>query len=199
MKNETDLRVIKTRENIRQSFLSLLKEKDTDKISVKEICTRAGCSRNTFYFHYPYRDALYQEIIDDCITSIKDGFRPTIRHIDEIDETSIYTFVEGIVNAMINEKETILALTSCKKSNDLYRQLIDIIFDCMLQNGRNISDFSDNEMYRLYCRYQAGGIVSYFLYYLEHQTVDEKKVKELFHLFYGETIQFIVSHLKGES
>lgn len=198
MKNENDLRVRKTRENIRKSFLSLLKEKDAEKISVKEICDRAGCSRNTFYFHFSYRDALYQEIIEDCILSIQHGFRPNIKDISEVNENTINEFIDSIVTAIINEQETILALLSSKQKNDLYERLSDVIFECMIRNGDALSltfDPKSNEIYRLYCQYATGGIVSFFLYWIQHKNIELQEAKDIFCSIHGQSTRIITDYL----
>lgn len=74
MKEKTDMRIIKTRANLRNSLLKLLQKKTMNEISVKEICDIAQCSRNTFYMHYPYKEALYEELIDLCIMQIQQIF-----------------------------------------------------------------------------------------------------------------------------
>ena len=49
---ERDLRVERTKESIKNSFLELMKEKEFEKITVKDITTRARINRGTFYIHY---------------------------------------------------------------------------------------------------------------------------------------------------
>ncbi|WP_340003319.1 TetR/AcrR family transcriptional regulator C-terminal domain-containing protein [Paenibacillus sp. FSL K6-0276] len=54
---------------LKQSLISLLKEKNISQISVKELCTSAGINRSTFYLHYANAYELLehveQEIIDN--------------------------------------------------------------------------------------------------------------------------------------
>ncbi|MFJ8258415.1 TetR/AcrR family transcriptional regulator [Peribacillus asahii] len=47
-----DLRVIRTRESIRDALVELIEEKGFEAISVKDITTRAKINRGTFYAHY---------------------------------------------------------------------------------------------------------------------------------------------------
>jgi AcrR family transcriptional regulator len=47
-----DLRVIRTRESIREAFVELLEEKGFKAVTVKDITTRAKINRGTFYMHY---------------------------------------------------------------------------------------------------------------------------------------------------
>lgn len=49
---KSDLRVIRTKYNIKEAFLALLEEKGFDAISVKDITERGMMNRGTFYAHY---------------------------------------------------------------------------------------------------------------------------------------------------
>ncbi|EOI09970.1 hypothetical protein UCO_02818 [Enterococcus faecalis EnGen0244] len=51
-KKNNDLRFVRTRSSIFQAMISLLQEKSFDKITVKDICSRANISRSGFYLHY---------------------------------------------------------------------------------------------------------------------------------------------------
>lgn len=50
--NNTDLRVIRTKESIRDALVELIDEKGFEAITVKDITTRAKINRGTFYAHY---------------------------------------------------------------------------------------------------------------------------------------------------
>lgn len=47
-----DLRVIKTRRNIRNTLFELMSEKELSRITISEVCARAEINRKTFYRHY---------------------------------------------------------------------------------------------------------------------------------------------------
>lgn len=64
---KTDLRVIKTKANIKRVFLDLLKKKPPEKITVTEIAEIALINKGTFYLHYQDVYALYEETIHDTI------------------------------------------------------------------------------------------------------------------------------------
>ena len=55
-----DLRVLKTEELIRNTFLELLAQKEFTDISVKEITEKARINRSTFYKHY--EDKYFQTV-----------------------------------------------------------------------------------------------------------------------------------------
>ena len=60
-----DLRVVKTREAIREAFREMVCEMPADKITVKGIADRARIHRKTFYLHYTSIEALYEDMFAD--------------------------------------------------------------------------------------------------------------------------------------
>lgn len=64
IKNE-DLRVIKTKELIKDSFFELIGEKGYSKVTVTDITKKANINRNTFYLHYVDKEDLVDQIIMD--------------------------------------------------------------------------------------------------------------------------------------
>lgn len=73
--NQQDLRVIKTKENIETAFLSLLKKKPLEKITVTELAQTARISKGTFYLHYQDIYNLYNKLIENF-------FEKTISEMD---------------------------------------------------------------------------------------------------------------------
>lgn len=62
-----DTRVQFTRTTLKNTILHLLLEKPISKISVKELCTKAGLNRGTFYLHYSSPEELLNEIQYDFL------------------------------------------------------------------------------------------------------------------------------------
>ncbi len=65
--NNQDLRVVKTRENIKTTFCNMLKMRPVEKISVTELSRQAKINKSTFYLHYQDIYALYNEVRDDFL------------------------------------------------------------------------------------------------------------------------------------
>ena len=59
-----DLRIQKTRQAIREAFVSLRTTKNLEQITVKELCQQARISKGTFYLHY--------RSISDVLTEMQD-------------------------------------------------------------------------------------------------------------------------------
>lgn len=64
--NESDLRVIKTREAIKSTFEQMVCELTYDQLTVSELASRARISRKTFYMHYQSIDELMEEVVVDA-------------------------------------------------------------------------------------------------------------------------------------
>lgn len=59
----SDLRVVKTRQTIREALLDLMSERELSRITISELCALARINRKTFYRHY--------RVIGDVITEIE--------------------------------------------------------------------------------------------------------------------------------
>ncbi len=62
---KTDLRIIKTRQAIKEAFTQMIMEMDAHKITVKELAERASINRKTFYLHYTCIEALFEDVLQD--------------------------------------------------------------------------------------------------------------------------------------
>ncbi len=65
--NTQDLRVVKTRTNIKNAFCKMLKKSPVEKISVTELAKQAQINKGTFYLHYQDIYALYNEVRDEFL------------------------------------------------------------------------------------------------------------------------------------
>lgn len=82
MKQKTDLRVVKTRQAIHQTFKTMICEMDSREITVKELAERAQIHRKTFYLHYTSIESLY----DDMLQEIANGYFLKVKELsDELD------------------------------------------------------------------------------------------------------------------
>lgn len=91
---KSDARVRYTQRVLKESFLSLLREKPVNKITVKEVCELAELNRATFYAHYSDCFALMDRIEQELL----DAFEQSLRLIEGFDVSvlisAIYTMVE---------------------------------------------------------------------------------------------------------
>lgn len=70
---ESDPRVQRTRELIRNAFVDLLEETDLEKITVNRITDKATINRVTFYLHYRDIPDMIDKIADDILREMKEA------------------------------------------------------------------------------------------------------------------------------
>lgn len=102
-----DLRIVKTRKNIREAFLELRSKNALEKIKVKELCELALINKTTFYKHYQDVFALSEEIENETIMSIINSFE----HMNSlfIDPDG---FIKGLYYAFKSHERIIMILFS---------------------------------------------------------------------------------------
>ena len=69
---KTDRRIRLTKQMIQQSLVSLMKEAPISRISVKELCQRAGINRSTFYAHYKDAYDLLSQIQREIVRALSE-------------------------------------------------------------------------------------------------------------------------------
>lgn len=62
-----DLRVVKTKNSIRDALFELMSEKELAKINISEICVRAKINRKTFYSHYRSPADVIEELENEVL------------------------------------------------------------------------------------------------------------------------------------
>ena len=72
---KSDARVKYTKMILRQSLLTLLREKSIDKITISELCKKAEINRGTFYSHYATAYELLKDIEESYIADNLKTFR----------------------------------------------------------------------------------------------------------------------------
>lgn len=76
MGNKVDSRTIHTKALIRRTLLDLMQESPFLKVTVKELCEKAGINRGTFYLHYRDLWAVLEELEDEVLseTSVQEPY-----------------------------------------------------------------------------------------------------------------------------
>jgi AcrR family transcriptional regulator len=108
-----DKRVVKTRNAVFNALLELSSEKQPDRISVIELCERAGINKSTFYLHY--------KSIDDCYKKCFDTFTQGVLRLGEkISYTDAAYNPEKIVDAILDEVESKIEFLTRYKNSVVY-------------------------------------------------------------------------------
>lgn len=146
---------IRSRQLIKNAYVSLLNEKNVSKITVTDIINRAGISRGTFYAHYADVHDLYCKLENDAITVI----------LRIIEEAGILSFIENPFptlesNLRIAEKNKEyykLLLSSCVGNEFIQKLSDDFAVHFVPQLLAHFSE-CDPETVRSYISFSASGI-----------------------------------------
>jgi AcrR family transcriptional regulator len=94
-----DKRVIKTKRNLKQTMIEMLKEMSFDKIHVTELCKRAYISRITFYTYYEDK----YDLLDDCFNDISKNLVQSFRDLEESNkDKDPYDSAHNLLNALLD-------------------------------------------------------------------------------------------------
>lgn len=126
-----DLRVRKTKKALSDAFISLLKEKRFEEITINELCEKAEIRRATFYKHYT--DKFH--FLARFTRSLRDQFDISFWDSDKPDTTPEY-YVEYVRNAIkyIDKHDDVVS--NILKS-DLFPTMMTVIIE---QNYRDTKE-----------------------------------------------------------
>lgn len=127
MERKTDLRVLKTRNAIRNTFKQMILEKEASEITIKELTERAMIHRKTFYLHYACIEALYEDILSELAENYD-------KAIEKIPADAPFTEVNRVFFEFMAFQEPYMEKIVCDYS---YREFSDRLFLRMLQHNRS--------------------------------------------------------------
>lgn len=167
MTKKTDLRVLKTRENIKTAFINLLLIKDFKDITVQNIIDEALIGRSTFYDHYYDKYDLLERLVNEILTDfnlfIKDRFNLK-SHDDFI------TFFSSMIEFHSKQRNVFLALLKTHtESIDLYNSLLNILQEGCSSYWDNIENKTKFNIPKDYfCRIYASTVLTSIQWYIEN-------------------------------
>lgn len=117
-----DKRTLKTKKQLEETLLALLKTKNINKITVKEITSLSQVNRSTFYDHYTDIFDLLENVQNRVLSDIYNIYKNvTISNLKEKEFKQIYILFEYIKNnketfkVLINGHGNILFIEKLKK------------------------------------------------------------------------------------
>lgn len=154
----TDRRVLRTKKNIRQTFLQLLSEKSLTQLTVKELSEQADINRKTFYMHYSNIEEILSELEDELVQKLVLVFEKELFDREVFDS---YSFFENLNLAIQGDIELYRTLNHSDLLPHLILRAKNALIDVFFRKY-NIPADSDSERYILYAEYAASGILSMY-------------------------------------
>lgn len=197
---ESDPRVLRTKEHIKQCFFELLEEKPADQITVKELCQKARCSRNTFYVHFQYRDNLFEQLLDDYAKEIAYGFRPLVNSLKEQTGEVIEQYMHNYLEGVYKNIDSVRAIIKSDKTGYFQKILTDEVYKAAIECSKKTigeqSEATNSEEWQLICRYTTGGFVAFVTYLVCNTSVPFEKSKQILLDIIGPTMFIGEKYLK---
>lgn len=174
----TDLRILKTQEKLQNALLDLLKTKELKAITVKEICNKAGISRNAFYQHYGYKEDLYDQMVARATERIRESLSPIIPDSSHIRRNIIESYAKHVIDGIMEVKDLISVML---KGDDgiFLRQLTDLIFGQYLTDAIPFFDVKDSNELRLYYEFISAGMAAFIIRWVVENDVSQKDAASL--------------------
>lgn len=140
-----DRRNLKTENLIRNAFLSQLKYKDLDKITVTKIANLANIGRGTFYLHYQDVLDLYDSIVSELFSEFEHFFNNAF---PTTDSDNLKKLMEDIIGYISKNKQLFLILLRLEGSEKTISKIKGLFNQIVLQETIEIfADKDSNDEY----------------------------------------------------
>lgn len=115
-----DRRTVKSKRAIREAFLSLLREKNLNNITVAELSRKADLGRGTFYLHYKDIYDLYEHIEDELYRDLMQMFDASVPSADSL---NLQKLTETITKYIDENRDLFLLIVRSKADGKALHKL----------------------------------------------------------------------------
>lgn len=153
-KEKVDRRVLYTKMFLKESLLSLMKEKPIAKITPSELCRHAGINRNTFYAHYDSPEALLESIEKELYDELKQFIEVSLKN------GTISTLLTEIFQVIHENRELCSIIFSKHGNKDSLRRIIDFAYDKTVAEWRAAGMRKDEVQTEMLYQFVVNGSVA---------------------------------------
>ena len=159
----SDRRVRKTRDVLRKTLINLMKDKNINSITVKELCEKADINRGTFYLHY--RDVFH--MLEEIEKELFKEFQEMIfSHEISPDKADTKPILEDIFT-FIAQNSDFSVVVLCERGDMVFvKKIVSIIYEKGYNDWSNIFKTKDKDLFDKYYSfilYGAMGLIDYWL------------------------------------
>lgn len=179
METKTDLRVVKTRANIRNTFIELLLEKDFNKITIQNILDNALINRSTFYKYYSDKydlaEQLINEVVEKAAIFIDERFK-------NLKDDEVFSIIDKSYSYLYKEKNLIIALWGIKTDTlHLYDDLENLLKENYMRYLKTNNIYENSSLIEYYSTLYASLVLSTVKWiFTSGNEVDNKKILKHF-------------------
>lgn len=171
-----DLRIVKTKENIKRAFQELIKEKSFSKITVTNIIEKSKINRSTFYKHYEDKYKLRESLINETLDDFNNNIDLSLFKIGDNSLNEHYNFNKDKVinnfNYFLKNREWYLNMEAYVY-DDMQKVLEEKLKECV--NNDEI-----NSKYELFIRMVASSSMKNIQWWYDYK--NQISVEEIVHI-----------------
>jgi AcrR family transcriptional regulator len=162
--NKKDLRVIKTKNMLYTTLISLMREKRFEEIKVSDICSQALINRSTFYSHYNDKYELLADYINDLKKSL---LLELEKNKNTLNTKEYYLEMIKLFLNHIDEKREIYLSTVINNHNSI---MMDIVYDVLVHDiSSDLKKEENNQIPRdIIAKFYLGAVVSVGIEWLKN-------------------------------
>lgn len=163
--------VKKTKKAFAESLVLLSKDRQLNKITVKEICEQAQLSRNAFYFHY--KDI--NDLIEDIENTLIEEVAQILKEIEKLPfPKSVYATIDNFIDLFEARKDTVIMLMDKTFSTSFTARISRMFSEFNYKYFREFNGDSSKVSYDFFYIYLSGGLYDTVRYWLDNQDKMDK-------------------------
>lgn len=171
--NEQDLRVIKTKTNLQNALIFLLKEKPLEKISVTELCNASSITRKTFYLHYESISKLFEEKIEQLLVDFEASLLATSKR-QEADKNRLKPQLIHLFQHIYDNQDFYRFIFSANSNFAYYEMFFIRIKNLVKKSMVSMATFEQiSEFETSYHANAILGVIMEWYYHNFEETIDE--------------------------
>ena len=145
-----DRRVIRTKKAIRNAFLTLMIDKDMDKITIKELADKADVDRKTVYNYYKSVEEVFEEIENELIQH----FEEAMKNVEGVYDPEVYF----LMLAQLIEQDMDMYELLMRSDNSTFVMKAVVVLNKWIQKALNKGGLADKEKVITATEYVTAGI-----------------------------------------
>jgi AcrR family transcriptional regulator len=157
---------VRSRKLIKQAYVELIKEKDIDKVTIKDVVTKADINRGTFYAHYTSVHAVSEQIGNEIVSAL-------FEFLDEFKYTRIIEnplpFLMKIAHFLEKDFEFYRLLINSQRSAALLNKLKTLFVDKILSDEKKMSAIKNKDQFMVCVDLFASGFVGLYQDWFNHK------------------------------
>ncbi len=158
-----DRRIRKTRDVLKKSLITLMKDKNINSITVKELCEEADINRGTFYLHYKDVFHMLSEIEKDLFEEFQNMI---LSHEISPDKIETKPILKDIFTFIAKNSDFCMVVL-CERGDMVFiKKIVSVIYEKGYSDWSNIFKKNDKSLFDKYYSfilYGAIGLIDYWL------------------------------------